>query len=134
MWSERNCPCFKKAASGIEPGLSQLRVRCSTKMPPPPHLCLMKQIFTAVMMSGHLRFHISIFWQVLFLKRKYYGKNVTQVTANIRKFRTCFINTLYNEPSKCRQSQSPYNFFLSGCCCSRGEDLVHQKLKYFHEK
>ena len=32
-----------------------------------------------------------------------------------------------------RQSQSPYKFFLSGCCCSRGEDLVHQKLKYFHE-
>ena len=27
----------------------------------------------------------------------------------------------------------PTLFFLSGCCCSRGEDHVDQKLKYFHE-
>ena len=27
----------------------------------------------------------------------------------------------------------PTIFFLSGFYCSRGEDLVHQKRKYFHE-
>ena len=61
MWSERNCPCFKMVARGVEPGFSQLRVRCSNQNATAPHLCLMKQIFTAVMMSGHLRFHVTIF-------------------------------------------------------------------------
>ena len=62
---------------------------------------------------------------------------MSKFKSTVQSMVSCIFFTIESAHLKymveCRQSQSPYNVFLSGCCCSRGEDLVHQKLKYFHE-
>ena len=37
----------------------------------------------------------------------------------------------YSHNWECRQSQSPYNFFLSGCCCSRAKISFTKSISIF---